>query len=82
MGTGFSDRIGIAPTELELVALLGSNLFEHDDYIKSYLQDPEIPLLTKIGLRFYVMPDLILQFEILKDHLGIQSYKELAAKFL
>lgn len=64
---------------LELGSVIGSDLFKHDEYIKSYLQDPEIPLITriKIGLRYYVTADLILQLDDFKDHLQIDSFKDL-----
>lgn len=59
----------------ELGSVIGSDLFEHDDYIKSYLQQPDLPLITKIkiGLRYYITADLILQLEMLKNYLGINK---------
>lgn len=66
------------PTRLELVTVIGSDLFDLDDDIKQYLQDPNLPLITaiKIGICYYVTADLILQLEVLKDHLKIQSFKD------
>ncbi len=58
-------------SHLELVTVMGSDLFDLDDYIKSYLLDPELPLIfkIKIGLRYWVTADLILQLNIFKDYL-------------
>jgi len=73
---------------MELDTVIGSDLrvrrnfsvgrFSQDVYIKQYLHDPHITLITaiKIGLRYYVTADLILQLQSLKDHLGIQSFKD------
>ena len=63
---------------LELVTVIGSDLFDLDDDIKQYLLDPDIPLITavKIGLYYYISADLILQLQKLKDHLGIRSFKD------
>jgi hypothetical protein len=56
---------------LELVTVIGSDLFSQDEYIKQYLLDPDIPLITavKIGLRYYVSANLILQLNVFKDYL-------------
>jgi len=56
---------------MELVTVLGSDLFDLDDDIKQYLQDPNMPLITaiKIGLRYYITADMILQFNVFKDYL-------------
>lgn len=64
---------------MERETVPSSNLLEHDDYIKSYLQNPEIPLITKIkiGLRYYVTTDLILQLTILREYMGIQSFAQI-----
>lgn len=50
-----------------------------DDYIKRYLEDPDLPFITtiKIGLRYTITPKLILQLQARKDHLGIKSFKKL-----
>jgi len=63
---------------LEPVTVIGSDLYDFDDDIKQYLQDPNLPLITaiKIGLRYYITANLILQLEILKDHLEIQSFND------
>jgi len=57
---------------LELVTVIGSDLFSQDEYIKEYLLDPDLPLIfkIKIGLRYWVTADLILQLNIFKDYLG------------
>ncbi len=56
---------------MELVTVIGSDLFNQDEYIKQYLQDPHMPLITavKIGLRYYITSDLILQLNVFKDYL-------------
>jgi hypothetical protein len=74
----------ISDSLLELVTVIGSDLFDLDDDIKQYLQDPDLPLIfkIKIGLRYYVTVDMILQLQILKDHLGIPSFKDFQAKFV
>ncbi len=61
---------------MELVTVIGSDLFDLDDDIKQYLLDPNLPLIfkIKIGLRYYVKADMILQLQVLKDHLGIPSF--------
>ncbi len=55
---------------MELGTVIGSNLcvrrslgvggFSQDEYIKKYLLDPHIPLITvvKISLRYYIQPNL------------------------
>lgn len=65
---------------LELVTVIGSDLFDLDDDIKQYLQDPTMPLITaiKIGLRYYITSDLILQLQVLKDHLNIESFEKIS----
>ena len=56
---------------IELVTVIGSDLFDLDDYIKSYLLDPDLPLIfkIKIGLRYWVTADMILQLNVFKDYL-------------
>ena len=56
---------------LELKTIIGSDLFSQDKYIKQYLLDPDLPLIAKvkIGLRYYILGDLILQLDELKYHL-------------
>jgi len=65
---------------MELVTVIGSDLFDLDDDIKQYLQDPTLPLIfkIKIGLRYYItaQPELILQLQVLKDHLNIESFEK------
>jgi len=63
----------------ELVTVIGSDLFSQDEYIKEYLLDPDLPLIFKVkfGLRYYITADLILQLQVLKDHLGIKSFSNL-----
>ncbi len=55
----------------ELVTVIGSNLFDLDDDIKQYLQDPTLPLIfkIKIGLRYYVTADVILQLNVFEEYL-------------
>jgi len=57
--------------KLELVTVIGSDLFSQDEYIKQYLLDPNLPLISKvkIGLRYYITADLILQLNVFKDYL-------------
>ena len=61
------------------MTVISSDLFKHDEYIKSYLEQPDLPLISKIkiGLRYYVTADLILQLNDFKDHLQIESFKDL-----
>jgi hypothetical protein len=78
---------------MELDTVIGSDLrvrhsfsvggFSQDEYIKQYLLDPDIPLITavKIGLRYYITSDLILQLDVLKEHLGIPSFKDVYKLF-
>jgi len=56
---------------LELVTVIGSDLFSQDEYIKQYLLDPDLPLIfkIKIGLRYWVTVDMILQLNVFKDYL-------------
>ena len=63
---------------MELETVLRSNLFSQDDYIKRYLEGPELPFITviKIGLRYYILGDLILQLQTLKEYLGVQSFEK------
>jgi len=51
--------------------VIGSDLFSQDEYIKRYLLDLQIPLISriKIGLRYYLTADLILQINVFKDYL-------------
>ena len=53
------------------MTVIGSDLFSQDEYIKQYLFDPNITLITavKIGLRYYITADLILQLNVFKDYL-------------
>ncbi len=58
---------------MELVTVIGSDLFSQDEYIKQYLLDPDLQLIfkIKIGLRYYItaQPELILQLNVFKDYL-------------
>jgi hypothetical protein len=56
---------------MELVTVTSSDLFGQDDYIKKYLESPDLPFITviKIGLRYYILGDLILQLDELKNYL-------------
>jgi hypothetical protein len=56
---------------MELVTVIGSDLFSQDEWIKPYLLDPDSPLITKvkIGLYYYVTADMILQLNVFKDYL-------------
>jgi len=51
------------------VTVIGSDLFSQDGYIKQHLFDPDSLLISrvKIGLRYYVTADLILQLNVFKD---------------
>lgn len=61
----------------ELVTVIGSNHFGLDEYIKQYLLQPDLPFISfiKIGLRYYITPELIVQLNELKEHLNIPSYE-------
>jgi len=53
------------------VTVLSSNLFEHDDYIKSYLlnqSDMTFPTAVKNIFRSSITPELILQLTEFKNH--------------
>jgi len=58
---------------MELDTVIGSDLFNQDEYIKQYLLDPDLSLISKIkiGFRYYItaQPELILQLNIFKDYL-------------
>lgn len=60
----------------ELTSVISSDLFELDEYIKSYLNDPTLPLTLKIkiGLRHYVTPELIIQLTDFKDYLKSTNF--------
>jgi len=65
---------------LELVSVISSDLFDLDDYIKSYLlEHSEMSFATavKIILRYYItaQPELIVQLNGLKEYLNIPSYE-------
>jgi hypothetical protein len=63
---------------MELVTVIGSDLFSQDEYIKQYLLDPDSPLITKIkiGLRYYItaQPELILQLSEFENHLKTVNF--------
>ena len=52
---------------MELVTVIGSDLFSQDEY----LLDPDLPLIfkIKIGLRYWVTADMILQLNVFEDYL-------------
>jgi hypothetical protein len=56
---------------MELVTVIGSNHFGLDEYIKQYLLQPDLPFISfvKIGLRYYITPELIVQLTEFKNHL-------------
>ncbi|GEM_PF-1741398 len=58
---------------MERDTVIGSDLFSQDEYIKQYLLDPYLSLISKIkiGLRYYItaQPELILQLTNLKGYL-------------
>jgi len=61
----------------ELVTVLCSNLFEHDDYIKGYLEShPKMPIGTqlKIILRELLTYDIIVQLKEFMSYTGIISF--------
>jgi hypothetical protein len=62
-----------APVTLsELVTVIGSDLFDLDDYIKSYLlehSDMSFATAVNIILRYYVTTDVILQLNVFEDYL-------------
>lgn len=56
---------------MELVTVLSSDLFEHDDYIITYLREnPDLSFISvvKIVLRYCITPQLIEQLEDFKVH--------------
>jgi len=59
------------------VTVIGSNHFGLDEYIKQYLLQPDLPFSSfiKIGLRYYITPELIVQLNGLKEYLNIPSYE-------
>lgn len=61
----------VTSVHLERVTVIGSDLFSQNEYIKQYLLNPDLPLIfkVKIGLRYYVTADLILQLNAFKDYL-------------
>ena len=61
----------VTSVHLERVTVIGSDLFSQDEWIKPYLLDPDIPIITKvkIGLYYYVTADMILQLNVFKDYL-------------
>jgi len=71
---------------LELDTVIGSDLpvrnafsianaggFSQDEYIKQYLLDSELPVITRIKILLYYhisnQPDLILQLNVFRDYL-------------
>jgi len=64
-------ELAVADSAFELETVIGSNHFGLGDYIKRYLEGPDLPFITviKIGLRYYILGDLILQLSELKNYL-------------
>lgn len=64
---------------MELDTVVGSDLLSQNEYIKKYLLDPDLSLISKIkiGLRYYITADLILQLNALKEHLGVKDFMTL-----
>lgn len=62
---------------MELVTVIGSNHFGLDEYIKQYLLQPDLPFISfiKMGLRYYISSELIVQLNELKVYLNIPSYE-------
>ena len=56
-----------------LLTVIGSDIFDLGEDIKRYLQDPTLPLIFKIkvGLRYYMTADLILQLDAFKNYLKV-----------
>ena len=65
------DQSKLQSTVCERVTVIGSDLFGQEDYIKRYLEGSDLPFITviKIGLRYYILGDLILQLDELKNYL-------------
>ena len=63
---------------MELNTVIRSDLFGQDDYIKRYLEALDLPFITvvKIGLRYYITGELILQLDEFKNHLKVPSSKD------
>lgn len=62
---------------LELGTVLSSDLFDLDDYIKSYLlehSDMSFATAVKIVLRYYITPELIVQLSEFENHLKTVNY--------
>jgi len=59
------------------VTVIGSNYFGLDEYIKQYLLQPELLFSSfiKIGLQYYITPELIVQLNGLKEYLNVPSYE-------
>lgn len=53
------------------MTVVGSNHFGLDEYIRQYLLQPDLPFISfiKIGLRYYITPELIVQLTEFKNHL-------------
>lgn len=60
-------------SHMERDTVIDSDLFGQDKYIKQYLLDPDLSLISKIkiGLRYYItaQSELILQLTVFKGYL-------------
>lgn len=57
---------------MELASVISSDLFDLDDYIKSYLlkhSDMSFATAVKIILRYYITPELIVQLSEFENYL-------------
>ena len=64
-------------SDLELVTVISSNLFDLDDYIKSYLlehSDMSFATAIKIILRYYITPELIVQLSEFENYLKTVNF--------
>lgn len=62
---------------MELVSVISSDLFDLDDYIKSYLlSQPDMSFATavKIILRYYITPELIVQLSEFENYLKTVNF--------
>lgn len=62
---------------MELGSVIGSDLFEHDDYIKQYLQDnPDLPFssVIKIVFSYCITPRLISEMVEFKTYFKAANF--------
>ncbi len=70
-------RLAVEKKVLELGSVIGSDLFEHDEYIKSYLQEnPDLSLssVIKIVFSYFITPRLISELEEFKTYLKAVNF--------